>query len=169
MLRPALQTARNVRLTRSFQTSAARRAAHGDSKHDTHESFFTGPWIQAGIIFAFGVTAYNFLPSPKEVVASPTTSNSALEQEAKNDSAPWLTRFLAGRLAGAAEQNEQYNDKHLALTIEAADQRLLFNEAERPKVRRLKYPSLFEQQSPYLVGAGTTPDLSKLVIKSDEQ
>jgi hypothetical protein len=103
-------------------------------------AFFTGPWIHAGILFAFGVTAYNFLPSPKDVVASPTTNNSALESEAKDASAPWLTRFLAGRLAGAAAQNEAYNDKHLALAVDVADQRLLFNEAEQPKVRRLKYP-----------------------------
>lgn len=30
-------------------------------------------------------------------------------------------------------------------------------------------PSLFEQQSPSCIGVGTTPDLSNLVIKSDEQ
>lgn len=30
-------------------------------------------------------------------------------------------------------------------------------------------PSVFEQQSPSLIGVGTTPDLSHLVIKSDEE
>ncbi|BEI85960.1 hypothetical protein CcaverHIS002_0602470 [Cutaneotrichosporon cavernicola] len=169
MLRPALQTARNVRAARSFQTSAARRAAHGDSKYDTHESFFTGPWIHAGILFALGVTAYNFLPAPKEVVAAPVVNTDALEADAKDASLPWLTRFLSGRIAETADNNDKYNDKHLALAVDVADQRLLFNEAEMPKVRRLTYPSLFEQQSPNCVGVGTEVNLSDLVVKTEEQ
>lgn len=103
-------------------------------------AFFSGPWITAGALFALSVAAYNFLPAPKDVVASPTLDNSTLVKEADNASVPWLTRFLAKNLAGSAERNEKYNDKHLALTADAADQKLLFNDAEQPKVRRLKYP-----------------------------
>ncbi|GMK58316.1 hypothetical protein CspeluHIS016_0503480 [Cutaneotrichosporon spelunceum] len=169
MLRPALQTARNARTARSFQTSAPRRAANGNAKYDTNESFFSGPWVQFGILSALGVTAYNFLPSPKEVVAAPVEGTAALEAEAKNESLPWLTRFISGRIAETTKDNDRFNDKHLRLAMDSADQRLLFNEAELPKVRRLTYPSVFEQQSPNCIAVGTETDLSNLVIKSEQQ
>lgn len=62
---------------------------------------------------------------------------------------------------------DERNAKHLELTMQAADTRLLYNEAELPPVYRLKNTSSFLQASPHSIGAGTQADLSGTVIKED--
>jgi hypothetical protein len=94
-------------------------------------------------------------------------SNDALAAQAKNESTPLITRLLARDMAGNADVWTERNDKHLKLSAEAADTRLLFQEAERPKVFRLRSPSSFENASPHVVPVGSQADLSDLKVKSE--
>ena len=52
---------------------------------------------------------------------------------------PYLTRYIAHNLTPQADLWKERNEKHLELAVKAADDKLLFQEAERPKVRRMRY------------------------------
>jgi len=90
---------------------------------------------------AAGALLYEYLPSPKEGSASPSVSNDALAADAKDDKVPWLTRVIASEMAGKADTWAERNSKHLELAAEVADTKLIFQEAERPKVWRMRNPS----------------------------
>lgn len=62
---------------------------------------------------------------------NPATNNS--------DETPYLTRYIQHNLTPAADLWKKRNEKHLELAIQAADDKLLFQEAEPAKIRRLRY------------------------------
>lgn len=69
---------------------------------------------------------------------SPTTTDAYSTSESKD--LPLVSRVLA-RLTTPASTWKERNDKHLELTIKAAEDKLLFQEAERPKIYRMRFPS----------------------------
>lgn len=88
------------------------------------------------ILTALLVVAYPYLPSPAKGSASPSLSPDA-HSSALNDT-PYITRLLA-KYTPSAQLWTERNDKHLELTKQAAEDRLLVQEAERPKVWRMRY------------------------------
>lgn len=56
-----------------------------------------------------------------------------------NDETPYVTRYIQHNLTPEADLWKKRNDKHLELAVDKANDMLLFQEAERPKVRRLRY------------------------------
>lgn len=52
---------------------------------------------------------------------------------------PWVTRYIEHNLSPDADKFKERNDRHLELAKQAADDKLLFQEAERPRVRRMRY------------------------------
>lgn len=103
---------------------------------------------------------------------------------------PYLTRYIKHNLTPQADLWKERNEKHLELAVEAADAKLLFQEAERPSVRRLRYLgsvelagiseraqleltrvsrlcSTFSQASPNAIMVGSQADLTDLKIKSE--
>ncbi|KAL8292856.1 hypothetical protein RQP46_000550 [Phenoliferia psychrophenolica] len=78
-----------------------------------------------------------------------------------------ITTYLAAHMPEAGLWKARAA-KHLELAKEAADDKLLFQDAERPKVRRLRYLGTFEQASPNGIPVGSQADLSDLVIKSEK-
>ncbi|EJT51819.1 hypothetical protein A1Q2_02984 [Trichosporon asahii var. asahii CBS 8904] len=164
--------ARPLRAARGFSTSAPRRGghsgAHGSAEHDTVENFMNATWRNAFIAIAAVALAVKYGPSPIEgVSASPSVSNDNLEKEAADKNAPWITRWYANNMKGDGKLWDERNAKHLELTMQAADTRLLYNEAELPHVYRLKNPSSFLQASPHSIGVGTQANLNGTVIKED--
>ncbi|RSH78664.1 uncharacterized protein EHS24_002393 [Apiotrichum porosum] len=173
-LRPVLRAAplARVNAARALSSSAPRRGDHHDShssssEADTTESFFSAGWVATFGLVAAGYAAYLYLPSTQVGSGSSALSNDALEAKAKDESAPWLTRVLSKELAGEDAVWTKRNDKHLELACEAADTKLIIQDAERPKVHRLTYPSAFEQASPHSIAVGSQCDLSDLVVKSE--
>lgn len=125
-------------------------------------------WRNTFIAVAAIALAVKYGPAPIEgVSASPSVSNDNLEKEAADKNAPWITRWYANNMKGDGKLWEERNAKHLELTMEAADTRLLYNEAELPKTYRLKNPSSFLQASPHSIGVGTQADLNGTLIKED--
>lgn len=61
---------------------------------------------------------------------------SSTEQEGEE---PWLTRYIAYNLAPSAEKFKERNEKHLEAAKQYADDKLLFQEAEKPRVKRMRY------------------------------
>ncbi|KAM0749161.1 hypothetical protein T439DRAFT_327650 [Meredithblackwellia eburnea MCA 4105] len=89
-----------------------------------------------------------------------TPASSSSSEESTSPITKWLTPQTETWKANA--------EKHLTLAKEAADDKLLFQEAERPKVRRLRYLGTFSQASPNNIPVGSQADLSDLVIKSEK-
>lgn len=89
------------------------------------------------IVIAAAVLAWPYLPSPSAGSASPSASPEAFSKAAATADAPFVTRWLA-KNTPEAEVWTKRNDKHLELTKEAAEERLLFQEAEPRKVWRYR-------------------------------
>ena len=68
---------------------------------------------------------------------SPSSVPDAVDGSASET--PYLTRYIEYNLTPEAGLWQRRNDKHLDLAVDAANDKLLFQEAERPKVRRLRY------------------------------
>jgi len=68
--------------------------------------------------------------------------------EAADKDMPYLTRYLAYHMPREGLWKERA-DKHLELTLQQAEDQLLLQDAQRPKMRRLRYPGSFEQASPH--------------------
>jgi hypothetical protein len=56
-----------------------------------------------------------------------------------DDSEPWLTRYIAHNLNPTADKFKERNEKHLEAAKQLADDKLLFQEAEKPRVKRMRY------------------------------
>ncbi|KAL7420946.1 hypothetical protein Q5752_004900 [Cryptotrichosporon argae] len=173
-LRPILRQLPARPLVRGLRTTPRRLAGHdehahghdhADSSANTTETFLNPTWRNTLLLTFAAVLIYPYLPSPKAASASPSLSPAGLADARKKD-APYLTRLLARLTPDAALWTER-NDRHLELTKEAAGTRLLFQEAERPKVWRMRYPSAFEQASPHAIPVGSQADLSKLEVKGE--
>ena len=96
--------------------------------HAVRMTGFNSPiWRNAVLGSLALVLYYRLAPTPKATPDSPE--------------AP--TNFITNYLAHHRPEEGLYksrNAKHLSLAKEAADDKLLFQDAERPKVRRMRYP-----------------------------
>lgn len=103
-------------------------------------AFLNSTWRNTFILTTLTALAYTYFPTPSSTPTSPTASTSYSKPDANSTgAAPWLTRKLQELTTPASVWSER-NEKHLELTIKSAEDRLLFQEAERPKIYRLKYP-----------------------------
>ncbi|WVQ95423.1 hypothetical protein IAU59_002520 [Kwoniella sp. CBS 9459] len=171
-----LNAAATAAARRSISTSPRRSAGHDDHSHGhaetgdsdayTNESFFTPVWRNTFILVTASILIYPYLPSPSSSTTSPSLDPETFSQiaKSKDSSIPWLTKKLADITPEAKVWTER-NDKHLELTKEAAETKLLFQEAERPKVLRMRYPSAFEQASPHNIPVGSQADLTDLKVQ----
>lgn len=76
----------------------------------------------------------------------------ATPTEAEDKAMPFLTRYIAHHMPREGIWKER-NAKHLELTIKQAEDQLLIQEAQKPVIRRLRYPGMFEQASPHCKSA----------------
>lgn len=90
------------------------------------------------LLTALFTISYPYLPSPSRGSASPSASPTSFSTVADKADTPLITRLLAKYTPEAKTWTER-NDKHLELTKDRAEERLLFQEAERPKVWRMRY------------------------------
>lgn len=161
-LRPLFRHATTLNSARGIATSAPRRAAHSDhhsaeDQSDTYTNecmstlslrcvvanhpvaFFSPSWRNAFIILTASILIYPYLPSPSHKPVSPSLDPEAFAAARKDETLPALTRWFAKQTENAEVWTKR-NDKHLELTKEAAETKLLFQEGERPKVMRMRYP-----------------------------
>lgn len=97
-------------------------------------------WRNTLIVTALAVIAYPYLPSPPSKPSAPSTSDDYTTAQGTKD-LPLVSRLLAQNTT-PTETWSQRNAKHLELTIQAAEDKLLFQEAERPRIHRLRFPKL---------------------------
>ncbi|WVQ77617.1 hypothetical protein IAR50_007305 [Cryptococcus sp. DSM 104548] len=176
-LRPLLRQTqlRSAVGVRSIQSSAPRRAGHeehhgaeeGEADYYTKESFLNPKWRNVLLLTTAAALIFPYLPTPSKANLSPTLSPEEFAAARRDEQLPWLTRWFV-RETEKAEVWKERADRHLELTKEGADMKLLFQEAERPKVLRMRYPSRFEQASPFNIGVGSQVDLSDLKVRPAE-
>ncbi|KAJ9116325.1 hypothetical protein QFC22_004765 [Naganishia vaughanmartiniae] len=134
--RAAVQ-ARNISSSRCLRAGHAETAHSGSDSANTNESFMTSTWRNTAIATVLALVAYNTLPSPPSKPTSPSTDPEYNTSTAAK--LPVFSRILASVTPEAKTWTER-NEKHLKLTMAAADDRLLFQEAERPRIHRLRNP-----------------------------
>ena len=156
-------------MTSSPVRGAAGHDAHGhgaqaeDPNVYTKESFMNPTWRNTLIAGTLAYLAYSFLPTPPSTPTSPSSS-STYNQPAED--LPYLSKLLA-RITTPAEEWKRRNAKHLEQTVRSAEDRLLFQEAERPRVYRMKNPAYFDTLPPHRRPVGDDVNLSDLVVKND--
>lgn len=101
-------------------------------------AFMTPIWRNTAIATALAVIVYSTFPSPPRVATSPSSDPSYTTSTAAH--LPLFSRVLAQMTPEAKTWTER-NERHLELTREAAEDRLLFQEAERPRIHRLRNPA----------------------------
>ena len=104
----------------------------------TPTAFLSPPWRNTLILVTASILIYPYLPSPSKISQSPSLSPEAFAQTQSND-VPMVTRLLA-KFTPESKIWSERNDRHLELSTEKAGERLLFQEAERPRVHRMRYP-----------------------------
>lgn len=101
-------------------------------------AFMNATWRNTLILTALAVFAYPYLPSPPSSPSAPSTSEEYTTPAGTRD-LPLVSRLLAQGTTPAATWTER-NAKHLELTVQAAEDKLLFQEAERPRIYRMRFP-----------------------------
>ncbi|GAA5872931.1 hypothetical protein JCM8547_003267 [Rhodosporidiobolus lusitaniae] len=159
-----VRTARPAAVPRAARRAAPSRSAsshapHADSASEVYpQEGFNAPWWKW--IALSGVGAFVF--------SRVAPMHLAPKEGEPVDAQPWLTRYIAYNLAPSADKWKERNDKHLELAKQAADDKLLFQEAEKSRMRRLRYLGAFDSASPNGIPVGSQADLSNLVIKSEK-
>ncbi|ETS61684.1 hypothetical protein PaG_04183 [Moesziomyces aphidis] len=163
----SLHTTRTVRAGASSSSSSA---AAADEEYPS-EGFGAPIWRYTflGAIAAFGLYRISTLHADPHPSRASSSGRSAPGNESEDDlhvegQKPWLTRYIEHWTTPSSVWKER-NARHLELVKEKAEERLLFQDAERPPVHRLRYTQIFEQASPHGIGAGSQVDLSDLKIK----
>ncbi|CAO1613787.1 unnamed protein product [Parajaminaea phylloscopi] len=170
-------------LRQSLQASVTRRQAStsSSSSHDdqaTHESFGTPFWRNIFILTAGAVVVYRFSlihaePHPSRASSSGRSapgneSEDDHRDEVQGDNRPFLTRYIENWMT-PSDVLKQRSEKHLAFSKERAEDKLFFQDAERPPVHRLRFPQTFQQSSPHSRPVGAGADLSDLKIKRNDE
>ncbi|KAK4051367.1 hypothetical protein OIV83_002851 [Microbotryomycetes sp. JL201] len=124
------------------------------------EEGFNAPfWSKLAVAGLAVALVLRLAPAPPEATG---------EDSQAGTGAPWITRYITHNLTPATDLWKKRNERHLELAIEAANDKLLIQEAEQPKIRRLRYLGSFDQASPNLIPVGSQADLTDLVIKHEK-
>ncbi|GAA5900104.1 hypothetical protein JCM8208_002015 [Rhodotorula glutinis] len=157
--RPAVRPAALQRpVARLASTTAAHDPHAGPAEHYPQEGFNAPFWRRLSLA-ALALAIY--------LRAAPDDLADQVEHLAEQK-LPWVTRYIEHNLSPDADKFKERNDRHLELAKQAADDKLLFQEAERPRVRRMRYLGTFDQASPNGIEVGSQADLSGLVIKAEK-
>ncbi|WVQ86201.1 hypothetical protein IAT38_008369 [Cryptococcus sp. DSM 104549] len=145
---------------------------HGDHHHVheadpdvyKHESLLSPGWRPFWAVLAVTILAWPFIPAPAQGSFSPSLDPEGFAAGRKDPNLPWITRWILNSMP-TPEQNREAREKYLRSDIELANSVNVTAEAEIPKVRKLRYPSTFEQASPNQIAVGSQADLSDLKVQ----
>ncbi|KAI8338867.1 hypothetical protein BC941DRAFT_421435 [Chlamydoabsidia padenii] len=75
-----------------------------------------------------------------------------------------FTRWIEFHM-NKSHENDEIAEAQLANANKIADYRLVYQEAQRPPIHRMRYPESFERASPRALVAGTHCDLSDVNVR----
>lgn len=113
-----------------------------------HGPFWRNSLLAVVLSFAVYTVSLSHAPAAKAINLDESHDPTETPVEAKDKTMPYLTRYLAYHMPREGMWKER-NDRHFELTVKAAEDQLLIQDAQRPKIRRLRYAGTFEQASPH--------------------
>lgn len=116
--------------------------------------WFNSTWRRTLAIVTIGYVGWQFAPSAPQEASSPSTSSTYTQPD---ESLPLISRLIARNTTPAAEW-KRLGDRHLEQTLEKQQTKLLFQEAERSKMYRLKNPGYVDFD--LISGAGGLSELT---------
>ncbi|CCF49653.1 hypothetical protein NDA11_003826 [Ustilago hordei] len=163
---------RSLHSTRIVRAGTSSSSASAADEEYPSENFGAPIWRYTflGAIAVFGLYRISTLHADPHPSRASSSGRSAPGNESEDNlhsegqQKPWLTRYIEHWSTPTSVWKER-NARHLELVKEKAEERLLFQDAERPPVHRLRYTQIFEQASPHAVAPGSQVDLSDLKIK----
>lgn len=145
---PAMAAATAAPVRSLHSTRIVRAGASSSSAADEEypsENFGAPIWRYAflGAIATFGLYRISTLHADPHPSRASSSGRSAPGNESEDnfhddDAKPWLTRYIEHWTTSPSVWKER-NARHLELVKEKAEERLLFQDAERPPVHRLRY------------------------------
>ncbi|KAI8330064.1 hypothetical protein BC941DRAFT_441413 [Chlamydoabsidia padenii] len=132
------------RLTRGYATVKQTTAEEFPA-----ETFATSAWKKAAAVVALGAVVYN-------------VDQSMAKSGSKNVITQWVELVMT-----PTEKNNQVNEAFYTNSQNMADYRLVYQEAQRAPIHRMRYPESFERASPRALTAGAQMDLSDVKVRSD--
>ncbi|EST08467.1 hypothetical protein PSEUBRA_001885 [Kalmanozyma brasiliensis GHG001] len=161
-----------IRSLHSTRIARAGASSSSSTAEDYPSENFGAPiwrWTFLGAVAVFGLYRISTLHADPHPSRASSSGRSAPGNESEDNlhvegEKPWLTRYIENWTTPSSVWKER-NARHLELVKEKAEERLLFQDAERPPVHRLRYTQIFEQASPHAVAPGSQADLSDLKIK----
>ena len=113
-----------------------------------NNTFWRNTILAVVLSFATYRLSLSHAPSAKPINLDESHDPEDTLIEAKDKDMPYLTRYLAYHMPREGMWKER-NDKHFELTVKQAEDKLLLQDAQRPKIRRFRYSGTFEQASPH--------------------
>ncbi|CAO1617054.1 unnamed protein product [Sympodiomycopsis kandeliae] len=180
--RPATSSLVQARSFSSSKTSrgAAETSSSGSGSQGaeedvyTHESFATPFWRNTALLLLVTIGAYRFSqvhadPHPSRASSSGTSapgneSEDSHHHELQGDNRPFLTRYLENWKNAPSSYSEKAAE-YLEWSRRKAEMKMLFQEAERPPVHRLRFPQRLENESPHCRTPGDSVDFSNVIVK----
>ena len=133
----------STRIVRGGASSSS--SASADHEEYPSENFGAPIWRYTflGAIAAFGLYRISTLHADPHPSRASSSGRSAPGNESEDDfhddeHKPWLTRYIEHWTTPMSVWKER-NARHLELVKEKAEERLFFQDAERPPVHRLRY------------------------------
>ncbi|UZJ51201.1 hypothetical protein CBS101457_000521 [Exobasidium rhododendri] len=173
LLRPSsCATPSSIRCMHSSRIArAAQSSHHEEEEHYPSEGFNSPIWrntlllaIASAGIYRFSITHADPHPARSSSSGRSAPGNESEDDTNDDDNRPFLTRYI-DYYSTPAQFWKERNERHLDFVREKAEERLLFQDAERPPVHRLRYANTFEQASPHCLAVGAQADLSDLKVK----
>ncbi|CAO3636152.1 unnamed protein product [Cunninghamella echinulata] len=90
----------------------------------------------------------------------------ALEKHSKKKEKHPITRWIEYHMTQSQEK-DQIAAEFLENSNRLAEYRLLYQEAQRPPIYRMRYPEAFERRSPRALVTGNNCDVSDVNIRKD--
>ncbi|CAM0138834.1 hypothetical protein VKS41_005952 [Umbelopsis sp. WA50703] len=144
----ALPSVRQVISRRGYATEHVKHA--GEQPKFQPETFGSNAWRNTMFVVIAGLVWYR-------VDQHITTSG-----DEKHPITKWVEYHMT-----PATENDRVASEHLDHAVSKAEDRLLFQEAQRAPVYRMRYPEAFERASPHAIAVGSQVDLSDLKVKTN--
>ncbi|CAO3597044.1 unnamed protein product [Absidia cylindrospora] len=132
-------------LNRGYASQASKKAG----EEFPAETFGTSAWKKTAIVVALGAVWYN-------------VDQSLAKSGNKNIVTKWVEFVMT-----PSDENNDINESFYSHSQNLADYRLVYQEAQRAPIHRMRYPESFERASPRALTAGSQMDLSDVKIRSD--
>ncbi|CAO3651367.1 unnamed protein product [Cunninghamella echinulata] len=134
---------------KTMKRTYASEASKSAGEEFPAETFGTSAWRNTAIVVALGAVWYN---------VDESISNAGN----KNVITKWIENLMT-----PSDENDKINEGYLNNSNKLAEYRLIYQEAQRPPIYRMRYPESFDRASPRALTAGNQADLSDLKIRND--